>query len=50
MVSQERPVANFSALFIKEELDVREGKDKEKAEKWMKNKVFCSSPKYYHIT
>jgi hypothetical protein len=37
MVSQGRPVANFSALHIKEELNVREGKDSEKAKNWMKN-------------
>jgi hypothetical protein len=45
MVSQGRPEANFSVLcsYIKEDLDVREGKDKEKAENWMKNNVFCTS-------
>ena len=43
MISQGRPVASFSALCIKEELDVRECKDNEKAENWMKKKVFCTS-------
>jgi len=43
MVSQGRSVTNFSALYITEELDVWEGKDNEKAENWVKNKVSCTS-------
>jgi len=50
MVSQGRPVANFSALYIKEDLDVREGKDNDKAENWMKNNVFVLLTKCYHVT
>jgi hypothetical protein len=43
MVSQGRPVASSSPLYIKEELDVTDDKDNEKPEDWVKNNVFCTS-------